>query len=100
MSALRGGRRAAEAVLAAVKPQSYERTRNYLSGDVTRLSAYLRHGVLTLAEVRDDALHRVADPREAGKLINEYAWRDYWLRLYDQLLSGGRLCRSAIGRDP
>ena len=84
----RGGRTAAEAALAAVKPQSYERTRNYLAGDVTRLSAYLRHGVLTLAEVRDAALRQVKDPREAGKLINEYAWRDYWQRLYEQIGEG------------
>lgn len=83
-----GGRVAAEAVLARVKPQSYERTRNFLTGDVTRLSPYLRHGVLTLAEVRDDALGRVSDPQHAGKLINEYAWRDYWQRLYEQMADG------------
>ncbi len=88
LSPTRGGRAAAEAVLALVDPQGYERSRNYLDGDVTRLSAYLRHGVLTLAEVRDDALRRVADPEYAGKLINEFAWRDYWQRLYVQLGEG------------
>lgn len=88
VSETRGGRTAAEAAVADVKAQSYERTRNYLAGDVTRLSAYLRHGVLTLAEVRDEALRRVKDPREAGKLINEYAWRDYWQRLYEQIGEG------------
>lgn len=81
----RGGRVAALALLAAVNPQSYERSRNYLTGDVTRLSAYLRHGVITLAEVRDHLLQQVSDPRHAGKLINELAWRDYWQRLYSQL---------------
>ncbi len=75
-------------MLAAVKPQNYERTRNFLTGDVTHLSAYLRHGVLTLAEVRDAALRRVRNPHEAGKLINEYAWRDYWQRLYEQIGEG------------
>ena len=88
VSETRGGRTAAEVVLRAVNPQSYERTRNFLDGDVTRLSPYLRHGVLTLAEVRDHALRQVADPREAGKLINEYAWRDYWQRLYAQIGEG------------
>ena len=81
----RGGRVAAEAQLARVDPKSYERSRNYLAGDVTRLSAYLRHGVLTLAEVRDEMLRRVTDPRHAGKLINELAWRDYWQRVYSQI---------------
>lgn len=84
-SSTRGGRAAALAVLAEIKPQSYERSRNYLDGDVTRLSAYLRHGVLTLAEVRDDALRRATNPDDAGKLINEFAWRDYWQRLYMQI---------------
>ena len=88
VSETRGGRVVAEAMLAAVKPQSYERTRNFLAGDVTHLSAYLRHGVLTLAEVRDDALSRARNPQDAGKLINEYAWRDYWQRLYAQMGEG------------
>ncbi len=88
VSETRGGRLAAEATLAVVKPQSYERTRNFLKGEVTHLSAYLRHGVLTLAEVRDAALLQVRNPQEAGKLINEYAWRDYWQRLYAQMGEG------------
>ncbi|MGI4854997.1 MAG: FAD-binding domain-containing protein [Janthinobacterium lividum] len=88
LSPTRGGRAAARQVLAQVKPGRYERSRNYLDGDVTRLSAYLRHGVLTLAEVRDSALQQVSTPREAGKLINEYAWRDYWQRLYTQMGEG------------
>ena len=80
-----GGRVAAEAALAQVQPQAYERSRNFLTGQVTRLSAYLRHGVLTLAEVRDAALNSVREPAHAAKLINEFAWRDYWQRLYYQL---------------
>ena len=88
LSPTRGGRAAALATLAAIHPQRYERSRNYLDGDVTRLSAYLRHGVLTLAEVRDHALQQVKEPRDAGKLINELAWRDYWQHLYRQLGEG------------
>ena len=84
----RGGRIAGEAQLAGVDPKSYERSRNYLAGDVTRLSAYLRHGVLTLAEVRDELLRKVTDPHHAGKLINELAWRDYWQRVYAQIGEG------------
>ena len=82
VSPIRGGRIAAEAALSAIDPAEYARTRNSLDGAVTRLSPYLRHGVLTLAEVRDHALAAAARPEEAGKLINELAWRDYWQRLY------------------
>lgn len=88
LSPTRGGRAAALAVLADVKPQTYQRSRNYLDGDVTRLSAYLRHGVLTLAEVRDNILQRVTNQDDAVKLINELAWRDYWQRLYVHLGEG------------
>lgn len=88
LSPMRGGLKAGLAALDAIKPQAYERSRNFLTGDVTRLSPYLRHGVLTLAKARDFALSAVRDPEHAGKLINEFAWRDYWQRLYAQLGEG------------
>lgn len=88
LSPIRGGRAAAEAILSNINPERYERTRNYLDGAVTRLSAYLRHGVVTLAEVRDAVLQRVADPRHAAKLVNELAWRDFWQRIYMRIGEG------------
>ena len=88
LSELRGGRKAALAVLAQVQPIRYATTRNYLDGDVTRLSAYLRYGVLSLAEVRDEVFWRVSNANDAGKLINEFAWRDYWQRLYWEIGEG------------
>lgn len=89
-----GGRRAAETRLAAIDPALYGATRNHLDGAVTGLSPYIRHGVLTLAEVRDAVFtwldnggygstpeRRAEGQRIAGKLINELGWRDYWQRL-------------------
>jgi deoxyribodipyrimidine photo-lyase len=49
----RGGRRAAEARLSRIDPARYGASRNHVEGAVTRLSPYIRHGVLTLAEVRE-----------------------------------------------
>jgi deoxyribodipyrimidine photo-lyase len=86
VSALRGGRREAERLLAAIKPDRYAATRNHLNGAVTRLSAFLRHGVLTLAEVRLVALRRGGS--RAEKLVTELAWRDYWQRVYARLGAG------------
>lgn len=77
-----GGRKAAEAALKQVEPARYAKTRNFLKGKVTRLSPYIRYGVLSLAEVRDFALKNVQNQDEAEKLINELGWRDYWQRLY------------------
>ena len=95
-----GGRGAAEAALAAIDPARYGSSRNHLDGAVTRLSPYIRHGVLNLAEVRDAVFswldkhsyntpeRRPAGQRLAGKLINELGWRDYWQRLWQQLGDG------------
>jgi deoxyribodipyrimidine photo-lyase len=88
MSVMRGGRRAAEAALVSIDPVGYARSRNFLNGAVSRLSPYLRHGVLTLAEVRDYALSRVRTADDAEKFINELGWRDYWQRLYAVLGDG------------
>jgi deoxyribodipyrimidine photo-lyase len=77
-----GGRTAAMQHFEALDPSRYARTRNFTDGAVSRLSPWLRHGVLSLAEVRDAALARVDDPKDAEKLISELAWRDYWQQVY------------------
>jgi deoxyribodipyrimidine photo-lyase len=89
------GRRAAEQRLAAIDPARYGASRNHLDGSVTGLSPYIRHGVLTLAEVRDAVFTRLArletpsQRRRAGeRLIAELGWRDYWQRLGRQLGEG------------
>ena len=88
ISPIRGGRKAAEAALARIDPEAYSRTRNYLDGKVTRLSMYLRHGVLSLAEVRDFAQSRQVSTEFGNRLINELAWRDYFQRVYRTIGNG------------
>ncbi len=82
-----GGRKAAQEVLEQVNPSQYATSRNFLTGAVTRLSPYIRYGVLSLAEIRDYILNQV-QPETASKLLNELGWRDYWQRLYVQLGKG------------
>jgi len=76
-----GGRRAAEARLAAIDPARYGASRNHLEGAVTRLSPYIRHGVLTLAEVRDAVFAHLRQgapqaPLVQGDLFGAAAVRD------------------------
>ncbi len=78
----RGGRRAAEAALTAIDPTRYASTRNDLDGAVTHLSPYLRHGIISEAEMRATAQAAATSPRNATKLINELGWRDYFQRVY------------------
>ena len=75
ISPIQGGQQAAYARLKAIEPRRYPGTRNFLDGAVTRLSPYIRHGVLTLDRVRQSA-------QGVPKFIAELAWRDYWQRLY------------------
>jgi len=89
---VRGGRRAAVARLAGIDPVAYATTRNHVGGAVTRLSPWIRHGVLSIAEVRDHALERVRVPEDATKLVSELGWRDYWQQVHAAL-------GPAIGRD-
>ena len=77
-----GGRTEANARLEAIQPLRYARTRNHLDGAVTRLSPYIRHGVLTLRAVRAHAIQGCGDPKRFEKFVQELAWRDYWQRIY------------------
>ena len=88
ISIISGGRKAAQQALEKVDPIAYAKTRNFLTGDITKLSPYIRHGVLSLREIREYILQRVKNPDDADKLINELAWRDYWQRLYIKLGNG------------
>ncbi|WAS06547.1 hypothetical protein LQF76_06610 [Gloeomargaritales cyanobacterium VI4D9] len=79
-----GGRRAALHKLAQLQPHAYGDTRNYLDGAVTHLSPYLRHGVLTLAEVRDYLQSQGYPWSVVEPFLRQLAWRDYWQKLYEQ----------------
>lgn len=85
---VRGGRQAGLALLGEVSPERYARTRTFLSGDVTFLGPYLRHGLLGLAEVCDRALSRVTNPARAEDFVRNLAWRDYWRRVYERIGDG------------
>jgi deoxyribodipyrimidine photo-lyase len=82
----RGGRRAALERLAAFDPRTYDRTRNdVVRRGVSTLSMYLRHGVLTLAEVRDYVLTRYGAGPGVLKFVNELGWRAFWQLVYASL---------------
>jgi len=83
-----GGHQAAQKALQKIDPLLYAQTRNFFTGGVTRLSPYIRYGVLSLGEIRDYVLERVQHQNDAMKLINELGWRDYWQRLYVKLGDG------------
>jgi deoxyribodipyrimidine photo-lyase len=74
-----GGRAAALERLATVDPAAYAVSRNHVDGGVSRLSPWIRHGQLSLAEVRDTAVARSGAAAE--KFVSELGWRDYWRQI-------------------
>ena len=102
LSPLRGGRDAAEQTLSRIDPRRYTKSRNHLRGAVTGLSPYIRHGVLSLAEVRDAVFQRIRSRDEGSKLINELGWRDFWQRMWRDLGDGIHDSQEALktGHDP
>ncbi len=68
--------------LSRIDPVGYGQSRNDLDGAVTRLSPFLRHGVLSLAEVRDAGLAKAGATGGCTKFLQELAWRDYYQRLW------------------
>ena len=96
---------AAHARLAAVSPDDYARTRNALEGAVTRLSPYLTHGFLNLADVfaAVNARHPL---NNRHKFVFELGWRAYyrhvWAHVGDGIhlsLHGGLLPDDVYSRD-
>ena len=84
LSPLVGGRTAALARLRAFDVWGYANGRNdVFRGSVSRLAAYFRYGVLSLAEVRDHMLTSYdRSTPGVGKFINELAWRAFWRSVY------------------
>jgi deoxyribodipyrimidine photo-lyase len=75
-----GGRSQGLNRLSKIRPTSYGKSRNYLNGDVTYLSPYLRHGCISLAEAIAYTKENLASGNE--KLLFEFAWRDYWRQIW------------------
>ena len=70
-------REAALARIAAVRPSEYARSRNALTGAVTRLSPYITHGIVSLPEVLAGvAAKYTLDVQH--KFVFELGWREYF----------------------
>lgn len=76
---LPGGRTEALRQLHAFDPAAYGRTRNHLDAAVSRLSPYLRHGMVSINEVRDHLCSRFPqDPARLEEFLRQLAWRDFF----------------------
>lgn len=83
-----GGRKAALAALEKFSVHGYGKTRNKIHGNVSRLSFYIRHGVLGLREVAESIRDRFGRTYDATKFWQELGWRQFWRLVYGRLGNG------------
>jgi deoxyribodipyrimidine photo-lyase len=81
-SDLRGGRRAALERLRAFTARGYTR-RNFVDARTSRLSADLRHGLLSITEVADH-LRRHASGQERREILKQLTWREFFMLVLEQ----------------
>jgi len=100
--AWQGGRTSALARLSAVDAENYARSRNQLTGAVTGLSPYLRHGCLSLPETMADVQARFG--KHAHKLAAELSYRDYfrqvWYRFGEAIMQPMESPKVGLGDKP
>lgn len=73
----------ASTVEARVQPGAYARTRNFYSGSVTRLSPYLRHGLIERRALASLALAAEGEKR-SEKFIQELLWGEFWQQVAER----------------
>ncbi|NJR64913.1 MAG: hypothetical protein HC772_05705 [Leptolyngbyaceae cyanobacterium CRU_2_3] len=72
-----GGRRAGLSRLGAFQLEKYGKQRNFLDGEVSRLSPYISRGCLPLEELRQWALNQ-SPSKSTEVFISELAWRGFF----------------------
>ncbi len=77
----------AEYRITLIKPRAYASTRNFLNGAVTRLSPYIAHGFVSLADVAP-AIEAKYPAEECEKLLMEFGWREFFQHVWRHLGDG------------
>eukprot|EP01043_Picozoa_sp_COSAG02_P063204 COSAG02_NODE_8899_length_2405_cov_1.740243_2_plen_371_part_00 len=58
--------------------KAYARTRNYLSGAVSRLSPYISRGVLSVIDIIDHLNQQNKLNKHTEKWVQQLLWREFW----------------------
>ena len=68
--------------VAAIDPNKYAKTRNFINGQITYLSPYITRGVISTKQVMDKILEKQYPYPAIEKFIQELAWREYFQRVW------------------
>ena len=73
--------------------KGYAKSRNFLNGDVSKLSAYISRGVISISDVYEKIINTDASFEDKESFTRQLAWREYWQRSAIKL--GNKLKREA-----
>jgi deoxyribodipyrimidine photo-lyase len=65
-----------------IDPLKYAKTRNFINGDVTYLSAYISRGVISVRQIKEVVLQKGYKPYQIEKFLQELSWREYYQRVW------------------
>ncbi len=71
-----------------IDPVRYGKSRNFISGAVTRLSPYISRGVIDTQTVFDHLIKRGFSYYQLEKFVQQLCWREYFQRVWQSLGDG------------
>ena len=64
-----------------IKAVEYAKNRNFIDGDVSKLSPYISRGVISTKQVFEYVMAQGYPFYKIEKFIQELTWRDYWQQI-------------------
>ena len=77
VSVFKGGQNAAQVRLDSLILDDYDRSRNYIDGNVTALSPYISHGIISNQDLKT-LVRRTKRNAAREKFLQQVAWREFW----------------------
>ena len=66
-------------------PIKYSYSRNYIDGDVSRLSPYISRGLISTKTIFEKILDNTNEIPKVQKFLQELTWRDYWQKKWQSV---------------
>jgi deoxyribodipyrimidine photo-lyase len=76
--------------------KKYSYSRNYIDGEVSRLSPYISRGFISTSQVFEILKINFSSIKEIEKFVQELAWRDYFQLIWNEKNVEVRLKRKYI----
>ena len=65
-----------------INPINYAKTRNFIDGDISKISPFISRGVISTKYILDSIIKKGYTYEESEKFIQELAWRDYYQQIW------------------